>query len=70
MAVVIKPLNAELNPICSLLALLGAHHILHVSRISVKLMLMPRNEQFESRFTGKGKAVLKPCICSMFKSQL
>jgi len=32
----IKPLNAELNPICHLLALLGAHHILHVSRIRVK----------------------------------
>jgi hypothetical protein len=28
-------LNAELNPICNLLALL-AHHILHVSRIRVK----------------------------------
>jgi len=27
---------AELNPICHLLALLGAHHILHVSRIRVK----------------------------------
>ena len=31
-----KPLNAELNPICNLLALLGAHHILHVIRIRVK----------------------------------
>jgi hypothetical protein len=30
-----NPLNAELNPICHLLALLG-HHILHVSRIRVK----------------------------------
>jgi hypothetical protein len=30
-----NPLNAELNPICHLLALLGAHHILHVSRIGV-----------------------------------
>jgi len=30
-------LNAELNPICHLLALLGAHHILHVSRIRVNL---------------------------------
>jgi hypothetical protein len=30
------PLNDELNPICHLLALLGAHHILHVSRIRVK----------------------------------
>jgi len=26
-------LNTKLNPICHLLALLGAHHILHVSRI-------------------------------------
>jgi hypothetical protein len=32
----INPLNAELNPICHLPALLGAHHILHVSRIRVK----------------------------------
>ena len=33
----INPLNAELNPICHLLALLGTHHILHVSRIKVKV---------------------------------
>jgi len=32
---VFNPLNAELKPICHLLALLGAHHILHVSRIRV-----------------------------------
>jgi hypothetical protein len=32
----INPLNAKLNPIFHLLALLGAHHILHVSRIRVK----------------------------------
>jgi hypothetical protein len=32
-----NPLNTELNPLCYLLALLGAHHILHVSRIRVKL---------------------------------
>ena len=32
----INPLNADLNPICHLLALLGAHHIFHVSRIRVK----------------------------------
>ena len=30
-----NPLNAKLNPICHLLALLGAHHILHISRIRV-----------------------------------
>jgi hypothetical protein len=32
----VNPLNAELNPICHLLALLEAHHIFHVSRIRVK----------------------------------
>jgi hypothetical protein len=31
-----NPLNAELNPICYLLALLGARLILHVGRIRVK----------------------------------
>jgi len=29
----LNALNAELNPICHQLELLGAHHILHVSRI-------------------------------------
>ena len=33
-----NPLNHELNPICYLLALLGGHHFLHVSRIRVKLL--------------------------------
>jgi hypothetical protein len=31
-----NPLNAELNPIRHLLALVGARHIVHVSRIRVK----------------------------------
>ena len=39
----INPLNAELNPICHLLALLGAHHILHVSGIRVKGHSNPLN---------------------------
>ena len=33
-----NPLKPELNSICYLLALLGAHHFLHVSRIRVKLL--------------------------------
>ena len=33
-----NPLNPELNPTCYLLALLGAHHFLHVSRIRVKFL--------------------------------
>jgi len=38
----INTLNPELNPICYLLALLGAHHFLHVSRIRVKLLTLRR----------------------------
>ena len=34
----VNPLNAELNLICYLLALLVAHHFLHVSRIRVKFI--------------------------------
>jgi len=34
----INHLNAVLNPICHLLALLGTHHILHVSMVRVKIM--------------------------------
>ena len=35
-----NPLNPELNPICYFLALLGAHHFLHVSRIRVKSLTL------------------------------
>jgi len=38
----VNPLNPELNPMCCLLALLGAHHFLHVSRIRVKSLTFRR----------------------------
>ena len=38
----INPLNAKLNPICPLLALLGAHHILHISGLRVNEILEVR----------------------------
>ena len=38
----INPLNAELNTICHLLALLGAYPILHVSRIRVNTIVLLR----------------------------
>ena len=38
----INPLKPELNPIFYLLALLGAHHFLHVSRIRVKSLTFRR----------------------------
>ena len=42
LGILINPLNPELNPICYLLALLGAHHFLHNSRIRVKLLTFRR----------------------------
>jgi hypothetical protein len=36
----LNSLNAELNPICHLLTLLRAHHILHVSGIRVNQYLL------------------------------
>ena len=36
----LNPLNAKLNPICYLLALLGTHHFVHVSRIRVKSLTL------------------------------
>jgi len=38
----VNPLKPELNPICYLLALLGAHHFLHVNRIRVKSLTFRR----------------------------
>jgi len=38
----LNPLNPELNPICYLLALLGAHRFLHVSRLRVKSLTFRR----------------------------
>jgi hypothetical protein len=43
-----NPLNIELNPICHLLALLRACHILHVSRIRVKIKLDEKNVFMEN----------------------
>jgi len=59
----INPLNAELNPICYLLALLGAQHFLHVSRIRVKSLtfrlLMSYIHSFSSLSYDRSKASSK-----------
>jgi len=44
----LNPLNAKLNPICHMLALLGAHHILHISRIKVKVRILYVELNFSS----------------------
>ena len=59
----INPLNAELNPICHLLALLGAHHILHVSRLRVNAATYCRGPCTGSRSRGgAGKILASACI--------
>jgi hypothetical protein len=45
-----NPLNAELNPICHLLAL-SAHPILHVSRIRVKSVCKTLLDIYHGAFT-------------------
>jgi hypothetical protein len=47
-----NPINAKLNPICPLLALFGAHHILHISRIRVKNVKMHELFKKEYEFGG------------------
>jgi hypothetical protein len=42
----INPLNAELNLIRHLLALAGAHHFVHVSRIRVKTKFILSDPKF------------------------
>jgi hypothetical protein len=53
-------LNVDLNPICHLLALSGAHHIFHVSRIRVKEIARFRLAVFPSSILSKELAQLDP----------
>jgi len=67
-----NPLNAELNPICHLLALLGAHLILHISRIRVKWTRPLRRKTksgfcpcaitFQTQFTSHSSVVVTTLI--------
>jgi hypothetical protein len=52
----VNPLNTKLNPICHLLALLEAQPILHVSRISVNMLLL---EEVKLLFMFR-------CVCCVF----
>ena len=52
---IFNPLNAELNLICHLLALLEAHHILHISRIRVNHC---SRRKMAAKFTLRIRAIL------------
>jgi len=61
----VNPLSAELNPTCHLLVLLGAHHILHFSRVKVKHpfteeeMKTPEYKNMQNLSKSKGKEKLR-----------
>jgi len=61
-----NPLNAELNPICHLLVLLGAHHILHVSRIRVKEIVGISFEIHKKRITVAKGYILNDGRCYIY----
>ena len=74
-----KGLNPQLNPICHLLALLGAHPILHVSRIRLNLFLIISSIlcKTRSRFFDVRKSmhhhtiqINQPTRCNSFTSLL
>ena len=62
---VINPLNAELNPIRHLLALVGAHHIVHVSRVRVKHVCMMLLQQRRLIFQGFWMVTMKIAVFFM-----
>jgi len=58
--ILLNPSNAKLNPICHLLALLGAHRILYVSRIRVNLITLIRfGEEYRSRSSSLCSLLLR-----------
>jgi len=58
-----NPLNAELNPICHLLALFGAHHIFHVSGLRVKMLVILCD--FFVSFVKDGKPFHWTSLCTL-----
>jgi len=50
-----NPLNAELNSICQLLALLGAHHIFHVSGLRVNVLHISTVTHYTNSHVTEGK---------------
>jgi hypothetical protein len=69
---VINPLNAELNPICHLLALLGAHHILHVSGIRVnchKTQTQNIREYYDENTLPQWRNYVRVCLPSNSHSE-
>jgi len=61
---IFNPLNPELYPICHLLALLGAHHILHVGRIRVNTQLCLKNSYIFQCLKASNSVIPKLHACN------
>ena len=74
-SVLFNPLNAELNPILHLLALVGARHIVHVSRmrvndITVFNLLNPTGHVMHQQFNIQQLYVLSTLyLCVLYLSE-
>ena len=58
----INPLNAELNRICHLLALLGAHHIFHVNGLRVNTSIYAVTVSYPLNFIILYNYVIVSCV--------
>jgi hypothetical protein len=65
-----NPLNAELNPTCYLLALLGAHPILHISRIRVKISNPTTQKMYCISVTKNKMSTFKEIIAVCYEDRL
>ena len=61
----INPLNTELNSICYLLALLGAHHFLHVSGIRVNRRVLVGLQHNQDNRQSSKKIISTNCCIHM-----
>jgi hypothetical protein len=66
----LNPLNTEINPVCPLLTLFGAHHIFHVSRLRVKLSAhTPDINASQIRVKSRPFPLVRPstpCCCQVY----
>jgi hypothetical protein len=73
MTAALNTLNTKLNPICHLLALLGAHHILHVSGFRVNILtavLLVPQFQFKSLLLLTHTAPISYAVCCDFNNAI
>jgi hypothetical protein len=67
---IFNPLNAELNPICRLLTLLGTHSIFHISRIRVNMVVDVFIHSSSSVFIFCSDGIISPVTSLRTENQI